>query len=555
MHADSRMDPPRRSAAHRSRERLLSSARPGSVSRASAAATLAIDEVRRTHRFMLISGALAVIGGIATFLFDGDRSLQVAFLLGIVGLIVGYSGLWWHTRDGRNYTPGKAVYVITLCNLAGIAACLYFGLFSPAPMILLLPIAFIGRSASGGAAWGAYGLAAGSMAVPMLLVAVGGLEDPGLVRADELGRLEQLLYAGLVQAVFLAAMANARASRRATELALAGMERAVHQMNEARQAAERAEVQLEELVEHIDAHDEGGKAGPLTGRALGDWSLGGLLGRGAMGDVYSAVRTADGLEGAVKVLNPVAASDPKAKTLMQREAALMRELRSPHVVRLLDLAFEPLPWIAMELLRGEDLAAILRRDEKLDPAALCSMLEQVATGLDTAAGVELLHRDLKPSNLFRAEHAGGTVWKVVDFGLAKVAGQDLSLTSGDVLGTPGYIAPEILRGEPVDRRADVFSLAVIAYRCLAGTRPFTGRGHALLLSTLEKQPLRPSAWGIDPAYDDVLRVGLAKDPRDRFDTATDFANALDAARAGEVPAWVRSRARALLGQQDWAVRA
>ncbi len=504
---------------------------------------------------MVISGALALVGGAATFLFDGERTLQIIFLLGVAGLLLGYTGLWWHTRAGRNYTPAKAVYVITLCNLAGVAACLYFGLFSPAPMILLLPIAFIGRSASGAAAWSAYSVAAGSMAVPMAVVSAGAMADPGLVRGAELSGVEKFLYAGLVQAVFLACMLNARASRKATEAAVAGMERAIVGMNEARQAAERAEVQLEELAEHLDAHAEGGKPGPLTGRPLGDWSLGGLLGRGAMGDVYAAVRAADGLESALKVLNPVTASDPKAKTLMQREAALMRELRSPHVVRLLDLAFEPLPWIAMELLRGEDLAAILRRQERLDPADVCAMISQVARGLDTAANVELLHRDLKPSNLFLAEHPGGQVWKVLDFGLAKVAGEDLSLTSGDVLGTPGYIAPEMLAGDPLDRRADVFSLAVIAYRCLTGTRPFTGRGHALLLSTLEKQPLRPSAWGVDPAFDAVLRVGLAKDPRDRFDTATGLSAALDAARRGEAPPWVRSRARALLGQQDWAVRA
>ena len=524
------------------------------VPRASVTAALQVDEVRRTHRFMQISGALACVGGAATFLFAGERTLQIVFLLGTVGLLLGYGGLWWHTHDGRNYTPAKAVFVVTLCNLAGIAACLYFGLFSPAPMILMLPIAFIGRSASGIAAWSAYSVAAGSMAIPMVLVAAGVLADPGLVRGDELGNVEQLLYAGLVQAVFLACMLNARASRRATELAVAGMERAVRRMDEAQQAAERAEVQLEELVEHIQEHADGGKAGPLTGTSLGDWSIRALLGRGAMGDVYAAVRVADRLDGAIKVLNPAAASDPKAKTLMQREASLMRELRSPHVVRLIDLQFEPLPWIAMERLRGDDLAAILRLEERLPPDTAIEMIRQVALGLDTAAGVELLHRDLKPSNLFRVEHSGGHVWKLLDFGLAKIAGQDLSLTSGDVLGTPGYIAPEMLRGATLDRRADVFSLAVIAYRCLTGARPFTGRGHALLLGSAEKQPLRPSTWGIDAAFDAVLRVGLAKDPRDRFDTATEFAAALAAAPNRAVPAWVDSRARALLEQQPWASR-
>ncbi len=120
---------------------------------ATAQAALYEDEVRRTHVFMGASGGLAIVGAAATWLFDGDPFWRLLFNLGVLFLLGGYLALWWYTRDLRNYSPLKAVVVITICNLSGIAACLYFGLFSPAPMILLLPISFIGFSRSGAAAY------------------------------------------------------------------------------------------------------------------------------------------------------------------------------------------------------------------------------------------------------------------------------------------------------------------------------------------------------------------------------------------------------------------
>ncbi len=510
-------------------------------------AMLVEDEARRTHAFMAASAALAVVGSAATWLFDGDPALRLAFVGGVLWLLGGYLWLWWQTRQLSNYHPAKAVAAITVTNLAGVLACGYYGFFSPAPIILMLPIAYIGRSGSGAAAYVAYTVAAGSMAVPMFAIAAGWTADPGLVTAAELTGFEQALYACLVQAVFLVCLLNGRASQRATLAATRSLEGAQRRMLQ-------QEAQLAEAQERINWGAGGGK-GPLTGSRLGDWTLRDLLGRGAMGDVYAARREADALDGAIEVLNPVAASDPKAIALMRREAELLRGMSSPHVVRLLEVVTEGLPWIAMERLRGDDLAAILRRDERMPVADVLRMVQEVAQGLDAAAATQVLHRDLEPSNIFRAQAGDRRVWKLLDFGVAKRLGQDLTLTTGDVLGTPGYIPPEALTGGPVDPRGDVFSLAAVTYRALTGARPFRGRGHALLISTLEDMPERPSRWpGVPEPVDAVLAVALAKEPGGRFATAGGFADALAGALQGTPSLAVAERAGRVLAARPWGSR-
>lgn len=516
--------------------------------RSRADAAMVEDEARRTHAFMVVSGALAVVGWLATWFFDGHPALRMLFGAGVLWLVAGYLALWWHTRNLRNYSPAKAVASITLTNLTGVFASAYYGFFSPAPMILMLPIAYIGRSASGRGALIALSVAAGSMAVPMLAIALGLLDDPGLVTASELSASSKLLYTALIQSVFLACFLNARASRRATLAAVEGLARAERQVR-------RQQAQLEEAKEQLVAGREAGRGGPLTGHRLRTWVLGELLGRGAMGDVYAALRPVDELEAALKVLNPVAASDPRAVALMQREAELLQGIASPHVVRLLEVVVDDLPWIAMERLHGQDLATILQQADTLPVADVVRLVHEVAAGLDAAASAKVLHRDLKPSNIFRATIGPRSVWKILDFGVAKQLGQDLTLTSGQVLGTPGYIPPEMLAGDEVDHRGDVFSLAAVAYRTLTGARPFRGRGHALLISSLEDQPDRPSLFpGVPVEVDPVLAIGLAKSPGDRFDSAPALAQALAEAVRGDVSLELRRQAERILARRPWGSR-
>lgn len=504
------------------------------------------DEARRTHGFLALTGLLALVGVLAAYLLDGDPAYRTAFAVSVAIMELGYLALWWHTRELARYSPAKAVAVITVCNFAGVLACFYYGFFSPAPMILLLPIAYIGRSASGWAAWGAYSFAASSIATPMTLVALGRFSDPGIVTGASLDVAGRLLYTALVQAVFLICLLNARSSRRATATAVRALAGALQRIDE-------RESQLEEINAQLDEALRTGRDGPRSGQRLGDWELGGLLGRGASGDVYAARRDRDRAEAAVKVLNPLHETDPASLAMLAREAELVRRIRSAHVVGIIDFATDHPPWVAFERLRGEMLSDRLRRQRRLSTTAVVRMASEVGLALDAAASLDIVHRDLKPGNICLAVGAEGhTTWKLLDFGVGQFIGEDLTLTARLVLGTPGYIPPEVIAGEGVDARGDIFSLAAVTYRALTGARPFRGRDRALLASTAREQPVRPSAWpGVDAAFDDVLAVGLAKRPLDRFATAGEFADSLQRAAEGAAPAGVARRAAAILRADPW----
>jgi len=507
-------------------------------------AAISAEEVMRCHSFLAISASLALVGAAAAYLFDGDPEIRLGFTLGVLALLVGYLGLYRHTRDPANYTPRGAVVVITICNLAGILGCLYYGFFSPAPMIMMLPIAFIGLSDSGSAAWIAYVVAAGSMAVPMALLVSGTLSDPGIVQASGLGVLGRLLYAGLVQAVYLCGMVYARAGRRSMSHAVEGLEAAMR-------AVRQREARLEEVQDQLELVLDEGRRGPLSGTSLGTWTLGELLGRGAMGDVYGAGRGDE--EAAVKVLNPITMSDPEAIALMRREAELLASVDSPHIVRILELQVGDLPWIAMERLRGEDLAEILRRRDRLGGDEVVRLVAEVGQGLHTAAEASILHRDVKPTNLFLAARDDGpSRWKILDFGVAKRLGHDSTMTRGRMLGTPGYMSPEHIQDDEADARSDTWSLAAVAYRALTGARPFRGRREELLLSALYDQPEAPSHWtDLHEDVDAVFAIALAKQREARFTSALEFAEALTASLEGGLLPSFKERAARILAREPW----
>ena len=145
------------------------------------------------------------------------------------------------------------------------------------------------------------------------------------------------------------------------------------------------------------------------------------------------------------------------------------------------------------------------------------------------------------------------MWKILDFGVSKLADQGGTLTQGQIVGTPDYMAPEQARGVEVDVRADVYALGVIAYRALTGRPAF--RGHdipALLYAVAHTMPPRPSSFGMAEIFDDVMAVALAKDPALRFQTAAELAAALDAAARDVVDADIRARAERLARTHPWA---
>jgi serine/threonine protein kinase len=239
-----------------------------------------------------------------------------------------------------------------------------------------------------------------------------------------------------------------------------------------------------------------------------------------------------------------------------REARAAGSLESPHVVRILDSSPPDgaLPYLVMEFLTGHDLAYHLRRRRRLPPDRLQILVHQVASALDEAAGKGIVHRDIKPQNLFLLERPSGpALWKILDFGASKLAQHKGTLTEGRVVGTPAYMAPEQARGEVVTPLADVYGLAAIAYRCLSGRPPFSGKDlPTTLYNVCYSMPPEPSSAGdLSPAVDSVLAVGLAKSARDRFESAGELDSALTAALAGQRDDWIDRRAQALLAHMPW----
>ena len=159
------------------------------------------------------------------------------------------------------------------------------------------------------------------------------------------------------------------------------------------------------------------------------------------------------------------------------------------------------------------------------------MLEQVARGLEVAHGAGVVHRDLKPNNLFLHDAA---CWKILDFGVAKVFGVEGTLTQNAMIGTPQYMAPEQAAGETVTHLADVYALGAIAYRCLTGRVPYGAQDFtALMYQVVRGAPVRPGALAlVSRGVEDVLAVAMAKDPRRRFTSASDFVVHLSSVASG-----------------------
>jgi eukaryotic-like serine/threonine-protein kinase len=258
-----------------------------------------------------------------------------------------------------------------------------------------------------------------------------------------------------------------------------------------------------------------------------------VLGRGAMGEVYEAVN-ARGEHAAMKLLVQRASAAAGIVERFHREMAIAARLESPHIVRVLAVSppDAPVPYIAMERLVGSDLATRLRAETRLPTDEVVALVEQLARGLDIARLAGVVHRDLKPHNVFHHEQR---TWKILDFGVSKVLDSEGTLTGEGIVGTPGYMAPEQASGGQVTHLSDVYALGAIAYRCLTGRTPFSGKDLAqLAYQVVHMAPTRPSALGrVSQAVEDVLAIAMAKDPRRRFPSAISFAQALVAARRGK----------------------
>lgn len=291
----------------------------------------------------------------------------------------------------------------------------------------------------------------------------------------------------------------------------------------------------------------------------GRYEIVGPLGSGGMGQVYRARRVRLGDEVAIKVMHAATDGDDELAQRFIRESQSCARLRHPGIVGILDFSVDAQnrPYLVMELLSGPSLREELELGP-FEPAVALAVLEEVGAALHMAHEQGIVHRDLKPANIVAHRYESGErVYKVIDFGLAALieGSDDTRLTTPFAfLGTLSYAAPEQLRGEPVDRRTDLYALGVIAYELLTGRRPFNADNKMTLMNdVLSTAPVPPgeSRRGLSPDIDTVLLRALAKDPSERFATVEALITALKGAiDTGDATARGAAHDDGLLGRYE-----
>src|SRR5450432_2699113 len=294
-----------------------------------------------------------------------------------------------------------------------------------------------------------------------------------------------------------------------------------------------------ETVSVIDPFSEEPHA--LIGTVLrGTYEVKRVLDRGGMGIEFEAEQVRLRRKVAIKVLPGHLARDPQALMRFQREAEIVSLLQHPHVVQIVDFdtTEDGEPYIVMEFLPGESLAARMHRDGKMPLEFAVRIATQVASGLAAVHGAFIVHRDLKPANIFLSQLPTEDAHvKLLDFGIGKRLNASQNLTGeNDVIGTPDYMPPEQALGKiaHIDQRSDQYSLAVIVYEMLAGRTPFLG-DMATILSLVVSQdppPIEDLVPNLPIRVGPVLRRAMAKEPSERFETIVEFGTALAAAALG-----------------------
>lgn len=238
------------------------------------------------------------------------------------------------------------------------------------------------------------------------------------------------------------------------------------------------------------------------------------LGKGGMASVWVGAHMRLHTQVAVKVLSPALAKDPTHVARFQREGRLWSLIQSPHVVQTYDQGVyeESTPFMVMEWLDGETLKERLEREGRLSLHDTLVVVRQLARALESAHQVGVVHRDVKASNLFLLRSDGEPLLKLLDWGVAKRLPDasfddelDVETFDDDSLGTPSYMSPEQLRrASAVDRRADVWAMAVVTYRCLVGAMPFDADDYPTLCFSIVQGSYRP-ATEVDPRWAPVER--------------------------------------------------
>ncbi len=274
-------------------------------------------------------------------------------------------------------------------------------------------------------------------------------------------------------------------------------------------------------------------AGPRPRTRFGPYELHELIGLGGMGEVYRAYDTVRQRMVALKLLRTDVAADPSYRDRFRRESRIAARLQEPHVIPVHDFGeIDGVLFIDMRLVEGASVKEELRVNGVLPPARAVSVIGQVAAALDAAHANDLVHRDIKPENVLLTPEDFAYL---VDFGIANGGGEATVTKTGLIIGSCAYMAPERLSGLPGGPPSDVYSLTCLLFECLTGRAPFeAGDIRQVMSAHMFAPPLRPRdvRQGINPAFDDVVARGMAKNPVERFASAGELARAAAAAMHG-----------------------
>jgi eukaryotic-like serine/threonine-protein kinase len=544
---------PRGSPASTAADTAVMDDAPDGTPSSSAAETLTPDdvvyasEIRRSRAFASFASIIATAASIAVLLDAGDPVAARVFWACCGVCIAGGLAWLWVLRDPAAYRRSHGALFGYLAIIAIGGAFYYFGPHSAVVMVVPLGGFMFSLGQSRAAV---IGMAAAICVVHAGVYAgilTGILEDRGVLPLR--GQRHTVSALVLIQLVFIASFVLGRVVRRSTLELIERRDQAL------REAAQREALLDEARLELAHALNVG-DVGRYTELTVGSYRLGRVIGRGAMGEVYEGVHLTTGELAAVKLLLPQAMADEALVQRFLREIELAAALDDAHVVRVLEVppADATVKYFAMERLRGGSLAEILRHVPRLEAAEAIEMMQQLGAGVTAAHEAGIVHRDLKPRNVFRHQETERRhTWKVLDFGISKLISHDGTLTDGRLVGTPGYMAPEQAMGLDVDYRADVYALSAIAYRALTGNPAFRGPDVATILyAVVHLMPVRPSDLAPLPReVDDVLSIGLAKDPSDRFEDAGALADALEAALSGQLAPALQRRVRRLQVRHPW----
>jgi CheY-like chemotaxis protein len=294
----------------------------------------------------------------------------------------------------------------------------------------------------------------------------------------------------------------------------------------------------------VTGEDVGGAthqgADPLVGTVLADrYRIERVIGIGGVGSVYRATQLGLDRRVAVKVLRPELTNAKNAMERFAREARTAARLQHPNIVTVHDFGTTPdgRAYLVMEFLSGLNLAQWITRRKPTDARRAAEYLAAVCRAVGTLHDSNIIHRDIKPSNIMIVDQTGGGAVKVVDFGLVRptISDDATDLTGGLVLGTPEFMAPELFTGEKPNVSSDIYALGVTLYEAITGELPFgTGTFRDMFHRHSTLVPIRASLIRADlPAgVDELLMRAMAKNPQGRYETAAEFADAIEATFAG-----------------------